>query len=95
MSDIIRLPYFLVMMGFIYENPKANLNIIAKKMEVTYSHVSKLRGVLVEKGWIKTTITGRSMSIELTPQGKAVAEAYIYLRQVLGGGKKNEVVVGN
>lgn len=59
--------------------PKNNLSMhrLSRKLDITYSHVSKLITEFERLNWIKTSIKGRERKIELTGKGEEIKNCFI------------------
>jgi DNA-binding MarR family transcriptional regulator len=85
MAKIVKFekPLYLRILGWVYNNPNSILLDISKRMDITYSHLVKIKIELEIRKWIDTKKDGRTRRVNLTEQGKKIAEAFIYLEQVM------------
>jgi len=83
MGNLFELPCSLKVLGFIYENKGTNVNTVSRKLNITYSHVSKLHAALIQRKWIDYNRTGRDLLLVPTEKGSKIAEAYLYLVQTM------------
>ena len=82
-NNLTAFPAIYILIDWIYKNPTGYLLLCAKQTDITYSHLSKLKNLLVTEGVLFSEERGRQMSMVFTPKGKKIAEAIIYLRQLL------------
>jgi DNA-binding MarR family transcriptional regulator len=73
MRKILDYPVWQEMLVELLGMDEAIISSLSRNLGVTYSHVSKCIKALESKGWIKTSVMGRSRSIELTPDGAFMA----------------------
>ena len=59
----------------LYENQKDNVSHLAKKVDCTYSHLTKIFNHLEEIKLIKTSKVGRCVKTEFTLKGMEVAKS--------------------
>jgi Mn-dependent DtxR family transcriptional regulator len=81
--NLKHMPDYLRVLGFVYENPNIIVMVISNKLQITYSHVSKLVSELANAKLITFEYTGRVKRTNLTDKGKQVGEAVVYLMQAL------------
>jgi len=73
-DKMITIPDFMVMLRTLREGKKT-LTEVHCQSSVTYSHIFNLKNMLEEKKWITTKKTGRTTQLELTEDGKTIADA--------------------
>ena len=67
---------------------KTNLHKISLTNDVTYSHLMKIRDMLISKGLLKTVKSGRTLELDYTTKGLILRTMVIELMLVLGEPKK-------
>lgn len=70
---------------YLYENEVKYLHKLARKLDITYSHASKLMVQFVVEGIVNKKRIGRRYDLELTEKGKFVAKRLKEIREVLDG----------
>ena len=85
---MITIPDFMVMLRALRKG-KRTLTDIHCESTVTYSHIFNLKNVLLNKEWITEKKKGRTNELELTEDGKVIADAVDAIMKVIN---KEEVV---
>jgi len=86
MRNNYKMPKAYEMIKDIYKHPETNLSDICRRINITYSHVSKLSQEMQEDQIIFKQKTGRKNMLSLTNKGKKIYEGLIKI----DGALKNE-----
>lgn len=80
-EGIIYLPDFMIALIAIEDNPGKSITDIHYKTKITYSHLHKIKTVLVNKGWIVYVKEDKKHILSLTEKGKEILkDTYILLK---------------
>lgn len=81
--DDLNIPMWMKIINEIDLQRKANISILAKKTDITYSHVYVVSGILLDYDLVTIEKNGRVKDLCLTEKGERVANAISVIGEVL------------
>jgi predicted transcriptional regulator len=86
MRDYFNLGSGFLILVSIKESNKSSMNIsrIAKSINMTYSHVTKVIPYLTKNGMTSTRISGRERFVKLTKKGDTIATYLVLMKKEMG-----------
>lgn len=78
----------VLMYLFVHKETEFCQNDIAKKLDITYSHIVKRIRVLKNKELVKFEVVGRTKLITLTKSGQECASHLVSAKSLFLGGKR-------
>jgi len=86
MKDYLNLESGYLILVSLKESNKSYMNIsrIAKSINMTYSHVTKVIPYLTKNGMTSTRISGRERFVKLTKKGDTIATYLVLMNKEIG-----------
>ena len=70
MKNILQRPKFLLVLNYLIRNTKNNnMSFIAKKLNITFNHFSKIINFYEKNNILEKKIKGREITLNLTSKG--------------------------
>ena len=88
---VIEIPRWMEVMAYIFRNDGDNLSKIHIRLNITYSHVSRLVQALVDLKMIRKKKIGRQSIVTLTEKGRVMAECCYVINKKLYGGRNDKI----